>query len=137
MNIAFTRPALCVFAFLVVGLFVTGDALAQRGGRGGGGRNRGGNQGDQGSFSIVRVGDEVQVVPKDNVEDLAKDVKKENSDALKAWESAKTAATAKGGNGKFDDPKPEPKVFKVLAQSVEGRRKAEEMRADYQQKLLA
>ena len=66
----------------LIGVLVAEDALAQRGGRGGGGgrggqgRNR--NEREQETYSIVRVGDEIQAVLKDTVEDVAKSVKREN-----------------------------------------------------------
>ena len=123
----------------LIGVLVAEDALAQRGGRGGGGgrggqgRNR--NEREQETYSIVRVGDEIQAVLKDTVEDVAKSVKRENTEELKAWTQAKKDASANKED--FDDPKPKPKPFKVLVKSVDGRRDAEELREKYQEKLLA
>jgi len=139
-----TRPWLAALAAVTVFGFLAADALAQRGrgGRGGPG-GRGGRPGNEGEerneerqeiVSIVRVGDEVQIVPKDEVDALEKGVKTENSEALKAWKARKDEAAKAGAV--FEEKKPESKAFKVLAQSIEGRYRAEEAKAEWQQKVL-
>ncbi len=132
------RLGLLALVWLVLGTVVVDDVLAQRGGGRGGGRGAGG-RGDANAerevYAIVQVGDEVRMVQADEVQALADEVKKSNTEALKQWNDAKKIA--KDEDRKFEDPKPKPERFKVLAKSVNGRREAAETRDKYQEKLLA
>jgi len=112
--------------------------VAAGGGRGGGpGGNPRGERDAEGrtQYSVVRTGDEIRVVSPDEIEKLAATVREENTKARDDWERAKKEARKAGTD--FDEPKPKPKPFQVLAKSVTGRRDAEELRLKYEQKLLA
>lgn len=74
--------------------------------------------------AVVQVGDDYQIVEKDGVEALKKQLEAEHKQAVEAHKQAK--AEAKKNKEKFTDPAPKPTKVKVVKAAIE-QDKAEEL----------
>ncbi len=129
------RRFLTLIAIVAIGALFVDDAFGQRGrggGRGGQGRNR--NQRERQQYSVVRVGDEIRMIEVEGLEDLAKRTKEKYREEVAAWTRAKKEASQDRTD--FDEKKPSPPTFKVLAQRLD-RKEAQALRDKWTAKLRA
>ena len=85
--------------------------------------------------AVVQVGDELRIVPKDEVDALKKKLEAEHKEAVEAYKQAK--AEAKKNKEKFTDPAPKPVKLKVVKASIEEDKAealVEKMKADMEKK---